>query len=165
MIFNGAGANNYVNSLTKNVDDINTDKLGFGIVGNNPNQASQINNNEGFTVKLDQASDTFQFDIQGIGNNAKSVHVEYTAWTDSNKNGKVDGAETVVITGTDQKTINSGNSLTNFKIDGSTDFDAVNVRFYFEGRNERRPPERGLSAAIRCGRLSTTLAFASLISA
>ena len=133
VIFNGAGANNYVNSPTKNVDDINTDKLGFGIVGNNPNQASQINNNEGFTVKLDQASDTFQFDIQGIGNNAKSVHVEYTAWTDTNKNGKVDGAETIVITGTAQKAINSGNSLTNFKIDGLTDFDAVNVRFYFEG--------------------------------
>ena len=51
VIFNGAGANNYVNSLTKNVDDINTDKLGFGIVGNSPNQASQINNNEEFTVE------------------------------------------------------------------------------------------------------------------
>ena len=51
VIFNGAGANNYVNSPTKNVDDINTDKLGFGIVGNNPNQASQINNNEGFHRK------------------------------------------------------------------------------------------------------------------
>jgi hypothetical protein len=132
VIFKGAGPNNYTNLSTKNVDDINPDNLGFGIMGTNPNQASQINNDEGFLVQLEEGSDTFQFDIQGIGNNAKGVHVEYTAWNDTNDNGVVDGSETAVKTETVRKDVLSGNTLTNFKIDADSDFDAVNVRFYFD---------------------------------
>jgi hypothetical protein len=134
VIFTGAGANNYTNSPTKNVDDINADKLGFGIMGSSANQASQINNNEGFLVKLDQATDTFQFDMQGIGNNAKGVHVEYTAYNDLNNNGKVDAGELVAtnVGNVSQSVIKSGSETTLFKIDAASDFTNVNVRFYFD---------------------------------
>ncbi|RDI58612.1 DUF5801 repeats-in-toxin domain-containing protein [Microvirga subterranea] len=135
VIYKGTGINNFDNSTTKNVDDINPDNLGFGIMGSNPNQASQINNNEGFVAAMGEDTDIFNFQVQGIGNNAKSVHLEYYLVQDVNDNGKYDvGTDQIVkqsASGGDVISIASGNVATKVELNATSDFDLVFARFFF----------------------------------
>ncbi len=123
----------FVNSTTKNVDDINSDNLGFGIMGANANQASQINNNEAFVAKIGENADFFQFDIQGVGNNANGVHIDYALIKDNNNNGVYDDGDTLVQNVTDKRyDVKSGSATTTVKLDPAQDFDLVYMRFHFE---------------------------------
>jgi hypothetical protein len=129
----GTFTDKFVNSTTKNVDDINPDNLGFGIMGSNPNQASQINNNEAFIAKIGESADFFQFDIQGIGNNAIGVHLDYSLVKDNNNNGVYDSGDTLVQSATNERyEVKSGAAATTVKIDPTQDFDLVYMRFHFE---------------------------------
>ena len=129
----GSFYDKFVNSTTKNVDDINPDNLGFGIMGANQNQASQINNNEAFIAKIGENADFFQFDIQGIGNNANGVHLDYALIKDNNNNGIFDAGDTLVQSVTNERyEVRSGAATTTVKIDPAQDFDLVYMRFHFE---------------------------------
>lgn len=118
-------------------DDINPNNLGFGIKGTNPSQASQINNNEGFSAYLGEGVDNLTFGIQGIGNNAVGVQVEYWLYDDPDNNPATNGTpgnlgaalvhKTVDIDGLD-----AGNHLEYVTIDDQVTFDTVYVRFYYD---------------------------------
>ena len=74
-------------TIDRSIDDINADGIGFGIKGTNPDQASQVNHNEAFSVEFEEATDLFTFGVQGIGNNAKSVDIYYDVGVDANNDG------------------------------------------------------------------------------
>jgi len=129
----GSFFDKFVNSTTKNVDDINPDNLGFGIMGSAANQASQINNDEAFIAKIGENADFFQFDIQGIGNNAKGVHLDYALIKDNNNNGVYDSGDTLIQNVLNERyEVKSGSATTTVTLDAAQDFDLVYVRFHFE---------------------------------
>lgn len=120
-------------------DDINPDNLGFGIKGVNPSQASQINNNEGFFAYLGQGVDNLKFGIQGIGNNAAGVQVEYWLYDDPDNNPANNGTPGNLGTALVHKTVdvnnlNSGNHLEYVTIDDNVTFDTVYVHFYYDAK-------------------------------
>ena len=80
-------------TIDRSIDDINADGIGFGIKGTNPDQASQVNHNEAFSVEFEEATDSFTFGVQGIGNNAKSVDIYYDVGVDANNDGVSTAAE------------------------------------------------------------------------
>ena len=118
-------------------DDINPNNLGFGIKGTNPSQASQINNNEGFFAYLGDGADNLTFGVQGIGNNAVGVQVEYWLYDDPDNNAATNGIpgnlgsalvhKTVALKGLD-----AGNHLEYVTIDDNVTFDTVYVHFYYD---------------------------------
>lgn len=118
-------------------DDINPNNLGFGIKGVTPSQASQINNNEGFSAYLGEGVDNLTFGIQGIGNNAVGVQVEYWLYDDADNDPTNNGTpgnlgaalvhKTVDIDGLD-----AGNHLEYVTIDDQVTFDTVYVHFYYD---------------------------------
>ncbi|NDA48230.1 MAG: hypothetical protein EBY21_13360, partial [Alphaproteobacteria bacterium] len=122
----GAGGKN----SDASADDINPDNLGFGIKGVNPSQASQINNNEGFFAYMGQDADNFKFGVQGIGNNAKGVQVEYWLYNDADNNpannGTAGNLGAVIQHGIiDLDNLASGNHLEYVALQSQTLFDTV----------------------------------------
>ena len=118
-------------------DDINPNNLGFGIKGTSPSQASQINNNEGFFAYLGEGVDNLKFGIQGIGNNAKGVQVEYWLYDDPDNNPANNGTSGNLGSALVHKTVSvtnldSGNHLEYVTIDDQVTFDTVYVRFYYD---------------------------------
>lgn len=118
-------------------DDINPDNLGFGIKGTVASQASQINNNEGFFAYLGEGTDNLKFGIQGIGNNAKGVQVEYWLYDDPDNNPNNNGISGNLGAALVHKTVSvsnldSGNHLEYVTIDDKVTFDTVYVRFYYD---------------------------------
>jgi hypothetical protein len=116
-------------------DDINANDVGFGIKND---QASQINNLEGFSATFgdgvggdpDEVAG-LTFEIEGIGNIA-GVTVEWLAFDDTNGDGIVNTqAETdSVISGSVFQPLPNGNNSVEFTIeDANSLFDTVYVRF------------------------------------
>jgi hypothetical protein len=104
-------------------DDLNPDSLGFGVKGG---QASQMNNNEGFSVDLvgDAEFSKFTFGMQAIGN-VKSVNVTY--WT-------VDEGVLSAPT-TTTETLLGGQGVTTYAISTPGGVDQIYVEFEFVGKN------------------------------
>ena len=127
----------YNKGIGSAADDINPDNLGFGIKGVTPSQASQINNNEGFFAYLGEGVDNLTFGIQGIGNNAVGVQVEYWLYDDADNNPTNNGTPGNLGTALVHQTVdidglNAGNHLEYVTIDDQVTFDTVYVRFYYD---------------------------------
>ena len=106
-------------------DNLNPDAVGFGVKGG---QASQINNNEGFTFSTADGSDVnnLTFAVAGIGN-INAITVE--SWL-------YDDAGTLIDHNTDNVTgLRSGNQTVTINDDGGQAFDTAYVQFHVPGAN------------------------------
>ncbi|ESY71413.1 hypothetical protein NKJ90_22680 [Mesorhizobium sp. M0051] len=106
-------------------DDLNPDAVGFGVKGG---QASQINNNEGFTFSTADGSDinNLTFAVAGIGNIDK-ITVESWLYDDG---GNLIDHNTDNVTG-----LRSGNQTVTINDDGGQAFDTAYVQFHIGGAN------------------------------
>lgn len=117
-------------------DDINANDVGFGVKND---QASQINNLEGFSATFgdgagpeDDEVGGLVFEIEGIGN-ISEVTVEWLAFDDLDNDGVLDPGENF-FTGNDTVALPNGNNSIEYTIEHPTDvegnlFDTVYVRF------------------------------------
>ncbi|MGX5846242.1 DUF5801 repeats-in-toxin domain-containing protein [Mesorhizobium sp. PL10] len=106
-------------------DDLNPDAVGFGVKGG---QASQINNNEGFTFHTADDSDinNLTFAVAGIGN-INTISVE--SWL-------YDDAGNLIVHNVDNVTgLRSGNQTVTINDDGGQAFDTAYVQFHVAGAN------------------------------
>ncbi|MER9307011.1 hypothetical protein NKJ06_07880 [Mesorhizobium sp. M0293] len=106
-------------------DDLNPDAVGFGVKGG---QASQINNNEGFTFSTLDGSDinNLTFAVAGIGN-INTITVE--SWL-------YDGGGNLIDHNTDDVIgLRSGNQTVTINDDGGQAFDTAYVQFHLNGAN------------------------------
>jgi hypothetical protein len=137
LIFNGTPAANATEAAfapfntaplggpTVAADDLNPDAVGFGVKGG---QASQINNNEGFTFHTADGSDVnnLTFAVAGIGN-INTITVE--SWL-------YDDAGTLIDHNIDNVTgLRSGNQTVTINDDGGQAFDTAYVQFHLNGAN------------------------------
>ncbi|MBR0812748.1 hypothetical protein JQ544_14510 [Bradyrhizobium diazoefficiens] len=106
-------------------DDLNPDAVGFGVKGG---QASQINNNEGFTFSTADGSDVnnLTFAIAGIGN-IDAITVESWIYDDA---GNLIDHNIDNVTG-----LRSGNQIVTINDDGGQAFDTAYVQFHLNGAN------------------------------
>lgn len=107
-------------------DDLNPDAVGFGVKGG---QASQINNNEGFTFHTADHSDinNLTFAVAGIGN-INAITVESWLYDDA---GNLIDHNTDNVTG-----LRSGNQTVTINDDnGGQAFDTAYVQFIVPGAN------------------------------
>lgn len=106
-------------------DDLNPDAVGFGVKGG---QASQINNNEGFTFHTADGSDVnnLTFAVAGIGN-INTITVESWLYAD---NGTLIDHNIEDVTG-----LRSGNQTVTINDDGGQAFDTAYVQFHVAGAN------------------------------
>ncbi|RWX68366.1 hypothetical protein EN780_09415 [Mesorhizobium sp. M4B.F.Ca.ET.089.01.1.1] len=106
-------------------DDLNPDAVGFGVKGG---QASQINNNEGFTFHTADGSDinNLTFAVAGIGN-INAITVE--SWLYDNAGNLIDH-NIDNVTG-----LRSGNQTVTINDDGGQAFDTAYVQFTVPGAN------------------------------
>ncbi|MER9105075.1 hypothetical protein NKH95_14080 [Mesorhizobium sp. M0848] len=106
-------------------DDLNPDAVGFGVKGG---QASQINNNEGFTFSTADGSDinNLTFAVAGIGN-INAITVESWLYDD--------GGNLIDHTIEDVTGLRSGNQIVTIDDDGGQAFDTAYVQFHVGGAN------------------------------
>ncbi|RWO87331.1 hypothetical protein [Mesorhizobium sp.] len=106
-------------------DDLNPDAVGFGVKGG---QASQINNNEGFTFSTADGSDinNLTFAVAGIGN-INAITVESWLYDD--------GGNLIDHTIEDVTGLRSGNQTVTIDDDGGQAFDTAYVQFHVAGAN------------------------------
>ncbi|ESZ29337.1 hypothetical protein [Mesorhizobium sp. L2C084A000] len=106
-------------------DDLNPDAVGFGVKGG---QASQINNNEGFTFSTADGSDinNLTFAVAGIGN-INAITVESWLYDDG---GNLIDHTIENVTG-----LRSGNQTVTIDDDGGQAFDTAYVQFHVGGAN------------------------------
>ncbi|TIN58684.1 MAG: hypothetical protein E5Y30_37525 [Mesorhizobium sp.] len=106
-------------------DDLNPDAVGFGVKGG---QASQINNNEGFTFSTADGSDinNLAFAVAGIGN-INAITVESWLYDDG---GNLIDHNIDNVTG-----LRSGNQTVTIDDDGGQAFDTAYVQFHVAGAN------------------------------
>jgi hypothetical protein len=106
-------------------DNLNPDAVGFGVKGG---QASQINDNEGFTFSTADGSDVnnLTFAVAGIGN-INAITVESWLYDDA---GNLIDHNIDNVTG-----LRSGNQTVTINDDGGQAFDTAYVQFHVPGAN------------------------------